>query len=276
MRVANVNGLVTLFYDGSKKLFNEELYDEWYDEHLDHDESNDNWEKWNLSDACKQYWRERQSWQQVIIEEGVTVIPEYTFRRCKNIKRVIMANTVVRIKRWAFHCCSTLSFIKLSINIEVIEDEAFGDCDLISVFIPPRCREIKELAFVSNYNLVIFSIPRDTALGHSIIARTKLIFNSHFEVNKWGFYHDQTEEVNNWLKDINRDEKYSLQGACSSYQPHNQDIHAIVQEKGIGDFTTKNEIHITPSQYLQENPFCDLNEMDIIRDYVLNMMGENE
>ena len=113
MRVATVDGLVTLFYDGSKELHNEELYEEWFEKY-ECDECNpnyphgDNWEDWPLSNECKQYLRERESWQQVIVVEGVTQIPAYTFRRCKNIKRVIMANTVVRIERWAFCSCKRL------------------------------------------------------------------------------------------------------------------------------------------------------------------------
>ena len=107
MRVANVNGLVTLFYDGSKVLYNSELHNEWdYSSEL-HNEwvdilenifDLDSWEEWNLSDRCKRYWKERQTWQQVIILDGVTVIPEKTFHGCKKITRVIFADTVVRIK----------------------------------------------------------------------------------------------------------------------------------------------------------------------------------
>ena len=62
MRVATVDGLVTLFYDGSKKLYNDELDDEWEDEADEQDlneESEDhflkyectdnaNWESWDL------------------------------------------------------------------------------------------------------------------------------------------------------------------------------------------------------------------------------------
>lgn len=272
MRVTTVDGLVTLFYDGSV-IYNWKLHDEWVYEFYNHDKNDDNWESWNLSVECKRYWKERQSWQQIIIEEGVTEIPYYTFKRCKSIRRVIFSNTVVRIVEWAFHGCFSLSFIKWSINIEVIEDGAFGGCDLISVFIPPRCREIKDLAFVSNKNLIIFSSPRDTALGDSIIARTKLIENSSpFELTRYGYYHGQTEEVNNWLKNVNSGEQYSLHRACSSFQPLKEVILAIVKAKGIGAFQVKNEAGITPSQYLKENPYADVEEMDIVREYIATMM----
>lgn len=272
MRVATVDGLVTLFYDGSKELYNEELHLEWLRESCNQGRNDDNWESWTISDECKRYLRERQSWQQIIVVEGVTEIPEYTFCRCRSVKRVVFSNTVIRIKRWAFYGCSSLSFIKLSINIEVIEDESFSYCDLISVFIPPRCREIKELAFASNKNLIIFSSPLDTALGKSIIARTKLMYESHFEVTKFCYDHDHTQEVNNWLKDINSGEQYSLHRACSSFQPLKEVILTIVKAKGIGAFQMKNEAGITPSQYLKENPYADVEEMDIVRYYIAKMM----
>ena len=112
MRVATVDGLVTLFYDGSKELFNIELEEEWFREYLHHDHNEEGWEDWIISNECKQYFRERQSWQQVIIEDGVTEIPRFTFCGCKNIKRVIFSNTVVRIKKWAFRGCRNLTYIK--------------------------------------------------------------------------------------------------------------------------------------------------------------------
>ena len=67
MRVATVDGLVTLFYDGSKKLWNDELDEEWEDQLAEHyDEDFSKWESWELSNECKQYIRERLSWQQIL------------------------------------------------------------------------------------------------------------------------------------------------------------------------------------------------------------------
>lgn len=33
-------------------------------------------------------------------------------------------------------------------------------------------------------------------------------------------------------------------------------------------------VGVTPSQYLQENPFTDISEKEIINHYILDMMGE--
>ncbi|GFH53321.1 hypothetical protein CTEN210_09797 [Chaetoceros tenuissimus] len=274
MRVATVDRLVTLFYDGSKELYNEELANEWWEGYNTHNGNIDDWKEWNLSDECKAYWRERQTWKQIIVVEGVTVIPQLTFHHCKSIKRVIMADTVVRIEPCAFGKCSSLVFIKLSIYLEYIGVLAFKECDLFSVFIPPRCREIGAVAFYSNKNLTIFNVPRDTEIRGSVIFGTKLLHDSHFELNERGSYHDHTEEVHNWLKNMNNDNKYSLHRACSSFQPLKEVLLTIVRAKGIGAFTVKNEADITPSKYLRENPYADIEEMDIVRDYVMKMMGE--
>ena len=276
MRVVTVDGLVTLFYDGSKELFNGDLEMEWFEEYLDHGHNKEGWEEWDLSDECKRYLRERFSWQQVIIEDGVTVIPYCTFRRCKNIQRVIFANTVVRIKTWAFMGCICLSFIKLSINIEVIEDGAFYNCDLTSVFIPPRCREIGEAAFRMNKNLTIFNVHSNVQLDRNLLSGTQLLEESHFELDVWGNYDHHTDEVHNWIKNINSDEKYSLHRACSSYQPLTEVIHTIIQQQGLRSFAIKNGMNITPSRYLKENPFANITEKNIVRDYILKMMGEGE
>ena len=40
----------------------------------------------NRSESCRKWWYERQTWQQVIVLDGVTVIPAFTFFFCKNIE----------------------------------------------------------------------------------------------------------------------------------------------------------------------------------------------
>ena len=152
MRVATVDGLVTLFYDGSKELFNEELYDKCFEEYSYH---GDDWEEWPLSDECKQYWRERQSWEQIIVVEGVTVIPEMTFIHCEQIKQVIFASTVVRIESFAFRNCYSLGYIELSIYLEYIGRSAFEYCVSIErVMFSNTVIRIEEYAFKKCSSLI--------------------------------------------------------------------------------------------------------------------------
>lgn len=275
MRVATVGGLVTLFYDGSKELYNRDLEREWdkeeEDTFYDYNKST-HWENWNLSDECKNYFRERLSWQQVIVVDGVTVIPESTFYRCKNIERVIFADTVIRIEQYTFCRCRCLSHIKWSINLEYIGYSAFNCCDLSSVFIPQRCREIEHCAFGSNKNLEILNVPQPIELGDFIFRDTKLLHRSPFH----GRNYDTIEfDVNPWLKSINNDEQFALHRVCSSFEPTLQMILDTMEDKGGPKaFKQKNSIGITPSRYLKENPYAHVKEKEVIEKYILQMMGE--
>lgn len=272
MRIATVDGLVTLFYDGSKEFYNQELSGEWWEEYDEHDQNDDKWEEWDLSVECKKYWRERLSWQQIIVEEGVTEIPEHTFFRCFNIKRVIMTNTVIRIARMAFYYCRSLVFCKLSINTEYIGDHAFWFCELMSVFIPPLCRRINFHALGFNKNLSILHVPRHVELSSAIIPGTTLVKHAPFEVDSFGWYRN-SDDMNTWIKNINHGEAFSLHRACASFQPLKQVVFNIIQEKGLKAFKEANSAGITPSQYLKENPYTALTEKEIIHDYLMKLIG---
>lgn len=304
MRVATVDGLVTLFYDGSRELCNRDLERE----HLiaqQHRRMNLNamqrndFEAMEISDECKRYFRERYSWQQIIMVEGVTAIPEFTFSGCKNIKRVIFADSVIRIERFAFSLCTALVFIKWSISLEYIGKFAFSSCNLSSVFIPPTCREICNHAFQGNTNLSIFHVHQDTELGRIIISDTAIAIASPVDRfnHLTGFDRIFTQqaivmaragngteqqrviennEMNTWIKNMNNDEAFALHRACASFQPLKEVIHAIIQEKGLKAFREENSAGISPSRYLQENPYTQLTEKEIIREYLMKMMGKFE
>ncbi|GFH43789.1 hypothetical protein CTEN210_00262 [Chaetoceros tenuissimus] len=278
MRVATIDGLVTLFYDGSKELFNETFDEEfWWHYCGDGMHNEHDWEDWNLSNECKNYWRERLSWQQVIIVDGVTEIPEKTFTRCFKIKRVIFANTVVRIGRYAFLSCKCLIFVKWPINLEYIGLKALSQCYLSSIFIPPTCREICDYAFEGNNNLSVLHVPRETELGEKIIFGTALAEASPIETQHHvGWYDEGNDDMNQWLKNMNNDDQFALHRACSSFQPMKEVIYPIILQKGLKAFKEKNSAGIIPSKYLQENSYTDLTEKEIIHDYLMKMMGEVE
>lgn len=294
MKVATFKGLPTLFYDGSKPMWNRELNEEWENEYIkDVPEDEETWQSLAISDRCKRYVRERFSWKQVVIVKGVTEIPEHTFYKCYNIKRVIFADTVTRIGRWAFSYCKNLfsirslrsvirigsdafsycwnlTNIKLPPTLEYIGQCAFRECNLVSVFIPPTCRYIGPLTFALNRRLTIMSIPQNTELGYAgiIIEDTELMQRSQFEI-------DDGEEVNAWLKEINNDEQFALHRVCSSFRPTLDMILNTMKEKGGPKaFKVENSIGITPSRYLNENPYADVKEKEIIEKFILQMMGE--
>ncbi|GFH56694.1 hypothetical protein CTEN210_13170 [Chaetoceros tenuissimus] len=231
------------------------------------------------SDECKRYIRERLSWQQIIIVDGVTDIPASTFFGCKNIEKVIFANTVIRIERRAFSGCSSLVSIKLPTNLEYIGAYAFKRCNLSSAFVPPTCREICRYAFTGNRNLSIFHVPQDTELDREgIIQNTALARASPIVPNRIGIYYTSLQkiEMNRWIKTMNNDEEFALHRACSSFQPLKEVILTIIQEKGLKAFKDKNSARISPSRYLEENPYTILTEKEIIQEYLSIMMGEVE
>jgi hypothetical protein len=223
-------------------------------------------------------------WQQIIIVEGITEIPDCTFSDCFKVKRVIFADTIVTIGESAFQNCKSLVYIKLSINLEVIVQHVFENCNLSSVFIPPRCQFIGKWAFLFNKNLKIFNVPQETDIDNwSVISRTKLLEESDFQIirdNCDSFdslcHGHQSEEIVDWIKNIKSNKEYSLHRACCSFQPLKETIMTIILQQGIGAFNIENEIGITPAQYLKENPYGDILEKDIIQEYMMKMMEECE
>ena len=175
----------------------------------------------------------------------------------------------------AFSNCWSLSYVRLSRNLELIGEEAFRVCEsLTSIFIPPSCRWIGDLAFERCSGLIILSVPEHTELRINVIAGTALVTASPTSTNLSGWYENQ-REVNRWIKNINGDtDDFALHRACSSYYPITEIIHAIVKRQGLKALKKKNEIGITPLQYLEENPFADISQSALMKQYVLEMMGE--
>ena len=212
---------------------------------------------------------ERQTWEVIIILPRVEIIPNHAFSDCSNVKIVIMSDTVRRIERCAFNGCCSLEFVKLSTNLEYIGYCAFYECkSLTSIFIPPSCREIGNKAFNWCYKLIILSVPQHTTLDADVIVGTALIRALPFETVR------NHEEVNHWIKNQNMTQKFELHRACSSFNPTQEMVYRIVKCKGLNTFQMKNAIGITPLQYLEENPFAEIDQKKMVTQYVLEMMGE--
>ncbi|GFH57240.1 predicted protein [Chaetoceros tenuissimus] len=146
-----------------------------------------------------------------------------------------MADTIIRIEEYAFIHCRSLTYIKWSTNLE---------------------------------------FPQNVELAHDVFTRAKFLDKSPFP-NTRTSYEENCQEIHAWMKNINNHEDYALHRACSSYQPLKEVIMSITEKKGLQAFKVKNEMGITPSQYLKENPYRDIKEKDIIESYIMKMMGEN-
>ena len=212
---------------------------------------------------------ERETWQAIIVLPGVEVIPWNAFMHCENVEVVIMAHTVKRIETFAFVRCKRLKVVKLSTNLEYIGDCVFWYCkSLTSVFIPPSCREIGHNVFVECTKLIILCVPQHTELGVNVVGCTALIKASPFGCDS------NHEEVNHWIKNQNMTQDFVLHRACSSFDPTQEMVYGIVKHKGLDAFQMKNAIGITPLQYLQVNPFAEIDQTKMITRYILEMMGE--
>ncbi|GFH57099.1 hypothetical protein CTEN210_13575 [Chaetoceros tenuissimus] len=220
---------------------------------------------------------ERDSWEVIIVLPGVEVISEKTFYYCKNVKRVIMADTVQRILECAFMGCTCLSRVRLSRNLEYIGESLFADClSLTSLFIPPSCREIAYAAFHKCRDLIILCVPEHTRLGRYVISKTALARTSPFRTLQDGDYsvYQNNDEINEWIKNINQNEEFALHRECASYEPSENAIFEIVKHQGLPSIHVKNQIGLTGFEYLQKNPYANVNEQKLINRLILDLMGE--
>lgn len=211
--------------------------------------------------------KERQSWEQIVVLPRVKVIPSWTFNRCKNIKRILMADSVQRIEEAAFSSCISIAFVKLSKSLEYIGKAAFYDCsNLFSIFIPVSCREIGSEAFACCSKLLIFNVSASTFLGRSVLHSTRLI-ERYQHRNEENAFHE-------WVRNINAGDIYILHRICACENPSLQAINTIIQEQGLLPMTRQNEIGISSSEYLFQNPFAEITEIRIVKHCILSMMGE--
>lgn len=86
----------------------------------------------------------------VNIEEGITSICSYAFRKCTALTSINIAQSVTSIGNLAFVGCSALPTVKLPDNLTVLGESAFSDCvSLMDITIPSQLREIEWNTFAS-------------------------------------------------------------------------------------------------------------------------------
>lgn len=206
--------------------------------------------------------KERNTWTTVIIKEGVEVIPYRTFYGCKNLRKVIMPNSVKRIGAWAFAYCTRLMHIKWSENIELIENLAFYYCmSLQQVTIPSKCKDIRDSVFEECHDLTSFVVEKSTLLGDGIIKNTNLMRLSPFDTNE-----DQSA-LKEWIK--HRHDKCSLHQLCTSNDPQICQISQHIEENGIESALKQDDIGLKPLDCLLINSNTS---MDLINDYILHLL----
>ena len=89
--------------------------------------------------------------EQLVIPEGVAVIGENAFYKCKNLLNITFPKSLRELEEKALFRCAGLKELKLPEGLERIGTDAFAFCDGLEgeVFIPTSCKEIKPYAFSS-------------------------------------------------------------------------------------------------------------------------------
>ncbi len=94
------------------------------------------------------------------IPDGVNVIGEYAFSFNKNIKKVVLPETILEIKQSAYYGCEQLEDINFPTNLTTIGDYSFSQCkNLVRVVLPAGIIDIGNSVFsyCSNLKNIIFS-----------------------------------------------------------------------------------------------------------------------
>ena len=94
------------------------------------------------------------------VKEGTEIICDSAFCFCKNLREIIVPNSVRAIGMGAFLGCESLSSIKLSGQLEVISEKAFGGCSsLRSIKMPESLKRIEDKAFefCSSLSFIFFA-----------------------------------------------------------------------------------------------------------------------
>ena len=91
-----------------------------------------------------------ETFEELVLPEGMTVIPGCMCENCRELKKVILPSTIKVISNAAFCNCKKLSEINLPEGLEVIWDDAFSGCQsLREIALPSGIKRIKPEAFES-------------------------------------------------------------------------------------------------------------------------------
>lgn len=72
------------------------------------------------------------SLKKVVIEEGVTILGDYTFITCNSLEVVALPQSYSTIGQYMFYGCTTLKTVAFSNNVIRIGSNAFGNCDSLN------------------------------------------------------------------------------------------------------------------------------------------------
>ena len=122
----------------------------------------------------------QKSIENVVIEEGITNVPDYAFQFCSNLKSVKFAASVTSIGDEAFRGCKALTSVVLPENLVSVGYNAFMDCTaLASVTLGNKVSELDSFAFC-NTAITWIELPDSlVSLGHSVFGGCQNLVELH-------------------------------------------------------------------------------------------------
>lgn len=102
----------------------------------------------------------------VVIEEGITKLGDYSFNKLASIKSLKLAKSVKEIGVGTFADCTSLKNISFAKGLEKIGGAAFKSCGFTTMIIPDGVTIIEGMAFEYNLNLTKVVLPSSvTSIG---------------------------------------------------------------------------------------------------------------
>jgi len=103
----------------------------------------------------------------VVIEEGVTFVPKYSFDKCSELIDVVIPSTIENISDYLFDQCPKLVSVNMTEGLKRIGYEAFSYCpSLTDMTIPDTVEEIDWYSFYGCSSLKNVTIPSSAVVGH--------------------------------------------------------------------------------------------------------------
>ena len=171
---------VTWTYDSSTYILTISGTGDMYD----YESNNRPWEKYG------------DSIENVVINNGVTAIGDWTFFSCDNLTSVIIPISVMSIGDCAFHSCSSLPGLTIPDSVTVIGSHTFYSCNSLSnITIPDSVTIIGEAAFGECHSLASVTIGDGvttigkSAFGHCTRLASVTIGGSVTTIGDSAFYY---------------------------------------------------------------------------------------
>lgn len=123
----------------------------------------------------------------VVINEGVKSIDSHAFYNCSSLENITIPNSVNLIGWFAFEGCTKLTNVSLSSSLETLENGAFKNCSNLSdIELPQNLSRIGSESFTGNTSLKTVVIPEGVSVisTNSFDSTTRVYLeNGNYSIN---------------------------------------------------------------------------------------------